>query len=675
MFNRTHEKGSLSIKTRITLMATLVILIVVAALSIASFWNAQKLLQSSELQTNQLIEQGVRDEFARRLDNARSSILSVTTNPEIAKALALRDRDTLAQEVQPIFNEIKKEGFNQMQFHLPPAISFYRAHMPSKFGDDLSSFRHTVVAANQEGKIIEGLEEGVDGYGFRVVAPIQYEGKKVGSAEYGMDFGEDFLKALQQKNPGVYSIYILNPETSMVKKVKEDQGLLASTGKDEATLPPETVKKLTDGKSQYLVSPDQKSTVLLLPFKDYTGEVKGYIKAVISREKVLSQFNSLKSWVGGIGVIVLILGILAGYGVSKVFTDPLLELANQAEILATGNLDVRFNKRYYGELHTLSLGMKKMVENTRSICTALYEAVGKVESTALEISQAAKQTASGSEQVATSVSQVADGAQGLAETTGNMNQQTEEISHRLLKLVEDMKRIQSTTSVVASRTEHGQTMMQDLAAMMKLFTEKVGVIRLTGHSLETHTLQIRGITEIITGISAQTNLLALNAAIEAARAGEAGRGFAVVADEVRKLAEEARLSATQIAERIDLVTQNVESTVESTEAAAKLIEEQAGIGERALVEFLEISGGTQAVADLLNDIQQEVIQVAGMGRTVWNEVNEVASMTREDAAAAEEIAASAEEMSAAASTIRDNTEVLLNLMDELKGQNSRFKLD
>jgi methyl-accepting chemotaxis protein len=374
-------KRSMSIKTRITLMAGLVIIVVVAALSGASLWNAEKLLKTSELQTEKLVEQGIRDEFVNRLERAKSAVLSMTVNPDVAKALAEQDRATLAQLVQPVFAVIKEEGFSQLQFHLSPAVSFYRAHSPGKFGDDLSKIRPTVVTANQEHRIVEGLEEGVEGYGFRVVVPVKYQDRWVGSAEYGMDFGEDFLKALQKKNPGDYYIYLLNPSASQVKKVKENGGLLAGTGQDNFPVSEASVKALANGQTQFSVSRDSQSNVLLIPFTDYQGEVKGYIKAVLSRKGIVQELDALIDWVFLVGLIVLIFGVVSGYFVSSILTQPLIQLTEDAEVLATGNLEIDIQTNWYGELGTLTIALKKMLENTKEICCSINQAVGQVELT------------------------------------------------------------------------------------------------------------------------------------------------------------------------------------------------------------------------------------------------------------------------------------------------------
>ncbi len=665
-------KRSMSIKTRITFMAGLVIIVVVAALSGASLWNAQKLLKTSELQTEKLVDQGIRDEFVNRLERAKSSVLTMTMNPDVAKALAERDRATLARLVQPVFEVIKKDGFSQLQFHLAPAISFYRAHSPSKFGDDLSNIRPTVVTANKEHKTVEGLEEGVEGYGFRVVVPVKYQDQWVGSAEYGMDFGKDFLAALQKKNSGDYFIYLLDPSTSMVKNVKENGGLLAGTGNDNFPVADSLVKSLVNGQTQFTTSGDGQSNVLLIPFKNYQGEVKGYIKAVLSRQGVVQELNALKIWVFMVGLLVLVFGVVSGYFVSLSFTRPLIELTENAEVLATGNLNVAIKTNWYGELETLAFAMKKMLDNTKEICFSINQAVKQVEDSTREISIATDQTSNGADQVAASVSQVANGSQKIAESTSEIGVQSKGINQSVQTLARHMERVLDSTTEVTTRTLRGEEIMRDLAQKMQIFATKAEEIQTGSYLLKEQTGQIRGITQIITGISEQTNLLALNAAIEAARAGEAGRGFAVVAEEVRKLAEGSKQSASQIANLIDEVTLNVENSARAAEEAVDLIEEQSGIGERALNQFTEISQGTQSVAQLLAKMEEEVRQVVQMEEAVTRSVYEVAAMCQEDAAAAEEMAASTEEMSATISIIRDSARQLIVLMEVLKDQSTRF---
>ena len=121
--------------------------------------------------------------------------------PLAQKALADGDRETLGTEFLPGFKTLM-DGYDvrQFQFHTPPATSFFRVHKPEKFGDDLSSFRNTVLVANDKKSVVSGLEAGVAGIGIRGMAPIAYEGQHLGTVEFGLSLHEGFVQKFTKKN-------------------------------------------------------------------------------------------------------------------------------------------------------------------------------------------------------------------------------------------------------------------------------------------------------------------------------------------------------------------------------------------------------------------------------------------------------------------------------------------
>ncbi|HIP92392.1 MAG TPA: hypothetical protein EYH25_02935 [Thermotoga sp.] len=126
------------------------------------------------------------DNIARNMENLA---IVVSSMQYIQTIMANEFRDALIEEFVPLFEKLKEErNINILQFHKPPAISFLRAHAPEKYGDDLSSFRFTVVKVNKEGKSVRGVELGRAGLSIRGVAPIRYLGQIVGSVEFGTSF-------------------------------------------------------------------------------------------------------------------------------------------------------------------------------------------------------------------------------------------------------------------------------------------------------------------------------------------------------------------------------------------------------------------------------------------------------------------------------------------------------
>ncbi|MGZ9033399.1 MAG: cache domain-containing protein [Rhodospirillales bacterium] len=119
---------------------------------------------------------------------------SLARNPDISARFAAHDRGELARLLVPAFTELKgRYALSQLQFHLPPATSFFRAHLPEKFSDDLSSFRFTVLEVNRTQRPVAGLENGVGGLGMRGVVRVFHENRHVGSVEIGTSFGQPFF--------------------------------------------------------------------------------------------------------------------------------------------------------------------------------------------------------------------------------------------------------------------------------------------------------------------------------------------------------------------------------------------------------------------------------------------------------------------------------------------------
>jgi methyl-accepting chemotaxis protein len=133
----------------------------------------------------------------------------VADMPNVQQAFAEADRQQLTELLDKPFEHLKKQyGVVQFQFHTPPATSFLRLHDLSKYGDDLSKIRKTVLEANQMQKSISGLEVGVAGLGMRSVAPVSFDGRHIGTLEFGLSFGQAFFDAFKQKHQVDIAMYL-----------------------------------------------------------------------------------------------------------------------------------------------------------------------------------------------------------------------------------------------------------------------------------------------------------------------------------------------------------------------------------------------------------------------------------------------------------------------------------
>lgn len=361
-----------------------------------------------------------------------------------------------------------------------------------------------------------------------------------------------------------------------------------------------------------------------------------------SSETVASVYHSAQKINISSGIVIIVLVIAIAWMLIGQIRKPLALLLNQIRLVSDGNLSQRIDKKLFNqdEFGVLAAGFEQMQINLRTLVSEVSGSVGQVNSAMGEMSAVAHQSASNMQMqkdelnmLATAMNEMQVTVQEIARNTNDTARSSEDANG---KADQGLSLVQDTVHSI----EQAAKMIEDTAQVMA--------------QLEDNSRNIGVVLEVIGGIADQTNLLALNAAIEAARAGEQGRGFAVVADEVRTLAKRTQDSTTQINRTIaELQERTLEATFQMKQSQTLIV---------STVDKARAAGDSiSKISDSIHSINHMMVQVATATEeqgSVTEELNgnivRISEASDEVASGSDEIAKSCAELSLLATNMHDS---------------------
>ncbi|MCM0612453.1 methyl-accepting chemotaxis protein [Marinobacter sediminum] len=348
---------------------------------------------------------------------------------------------------------------------------------------------------------------------------------------------------------------------------------------------------------------------------------------------------------GATGVAVL-LGILMAFLITRAITRPINEAVAIASEVASGNLSVNIDNKRTDEVGRLMAALATMV-------TGLRELVRSIESGATNIAASA-------EELSTVSNQASDGINRQKQETDQVATAMNEMTATVAEIARSAEQAFSVATDAANQATEGEQEVSNTVDQVNNLTREVNQSRETIQGLQKETNNIGTVLDVIKSVAEQTNLLALNAAIEAARAGEQGRGFAVVADEVRSLAQRTQTSAQEIETLVTSLQNSAGDSVSAMESSASLASDTL---ERATATGKTIERITRAVEEI-KQYNSQIATASEQQTSVAEEINvnvtSIRDVTDQSAASSNQTASSSSE--------------LARLGSELQTLVSRFRL-
>lgn len=356
----------------------------------------------------------------------------------------------------------------------------------------------------------------------------------------------------------------------------------------------------------------------------------------------------------GVGILsVLVIVSVIRFLVKKNIVKPVAEIVTQSERVAGGDLRTYESKildktdNAHDEIGHLTHAYKAMLDSLRGLIQQVGDSANAVSSASSEISSTTEQMAAGAQQQSSQTSEVAAAVEQMTKT--------------LMETTVNIRKVSDGANQAKQDAEQGGKVVEEtIDGMRRISTvviQSAEQVKVLGSSSD----KIGEIIEVIDEIADQTNLLALNAAIEAARAGEQGRGFAVVADEVRKLAERTSKATKEISMMIHQIQSDTHHAVDSMNKGTEEVSAGIVLAERAGLMLKNIVENAQSVSDMVSQIASASEEQSNTSEQIAQNVVSISTVTQESASGTQQIAQTSEDLNRL-------TENLQNLM-------ATFKLD
>jgi len=395
-------------------------------------------------------------------------------------------------------------------------------------------------------------------------------------------------------------------------------------------------------------------------------------------KKTQDKLESLTAFINLITTALIlaavIISIIVATIISRSIARPVSTMTKAIERIAAGDLNVnQVNIKNRDEIGTMAKAFNHMSDDLKGMLERIHFSSQQLATQAEQLSASSEESLASSEIVAKAAEENLRGSEQQTALVNESSISMDYLQQGVVQIAESNAEMLSSTNTVVTLVSDGSQIVSEVANQMNnihsTITNSASIIR----QMAEQSIEIQKVTALITAISEQTNLLALNAAIEAARAGEHGKGFAVVADEVRNLAEQSKASATEIESMMHTIQEDTAKAVHAIEEGSKSVASGLTSTDSSLHIFKEIEKAVGEVNMKVGTVSVAIEQIHSMTQTVSKGSDEVRRIAEAAAATAQETSAATEEQLAVNEEISSSSQDLALVAEDLQKEINRFR--
>lgn len=515
------------------------------------------------------------------------------------------------------------------------------------------STKHTMVdVINTTSKIVENEISNAD------TEDLDYD-------EYAKSLSDVKLEGMDSS----YVYVVKNDGTMLYHPTKEKVGQSVENAVIKGV-----VQQLQDGK---------KPETAVVEY-DFNGTTKYSAYTILNNENILvltadesealAGITTVTGVAVGIIAIVVLIAIIISFIMGRRLMRPLVKVSTIIEDVANGNIEADFSvvKESNDEIGLIIEKMKELTQSLGSIVGKIRTSSDTMSSNSYELNDTSSQTLAANNEISKAVEDVAEGSTGMAASISKINENLLEMSNETKDINASVDEIKNQTTAVQDSSKIMNDKIKSMQDSSHKMDEGISAISKRIETVNTTVDKVSNIVSVIEEISSETNLLSLNASIEAARAGDAGKGFAVVAQEIRVLSDNTNTELENIKQ---IISSLVEECRYCVQASGTIVEDNAKQKEEikaVLDEFGSLDEQIQKTAEKADEIEELVTAMIELNDDITKSSNSLTDVSAANAAATEEMNANIEELNAMMHGVSEMAEHMNNESDGLKEALSFF---